>query len=706
MARSNSGLDFNTNVTLGPSVGDALVSGSNTINKGIDTGLDRQKMFVDMARQQVADQRAKELFDRQTNEYNREVAGRQALQDYAAQPVQTDTMIDSQRKLMDEAVTDRVNKLGRAFTPEEATRIQKAYESITPFREDVETKIEKDLIAKNVDPLKAKQYAQMEGAKYQSIPEYQQFLNTQAEKATANEQNRFKDTLELEKFKREAYKDELDKYKTKMEMLYKGMGAAGGTTSGGTGGIIGGQDKSKAYEKAYTKAGNEEELAKRLDAAFTKYGARAVNNALAASGIDEPVRLLEWDAGRRDVSLDRFDKALANEKPLSEIQGQFNSGIPEAPMYGLPGVARVYTPESARSVAQTSAKDRLMQVLGAGETTPEATTSNSTSIGGLNLGKSVTVSTPVKGVPNSLVANEGAKVDSNGNYVLSEDVDSKGNKQGQVIGYGYNLKQHKDDIATDFKAAGIPQYKIDAAMNGAEFSLNKDENDRLTGVIYPKYGTNKAENIIGKDAYRKLDPMTKEIAADMAYRGDLVPGEKSYRGDLVNAIRGGDVNSVYNYVTSMPVPREVKDRLSNILTTQRGRNEVLGDTQPGGKPALVDAQRELIKEGKVDSVLSGMKRQLDREDWSGAQDTASEEDKRNASKGIALPELKGNSEAQRLVRSYVKSGGSGMIADHDLAVRLQRNANMTRKEAEDTVKKLKMELNPKINLEREDLLTD
>lgn len=478
---------INVGSIAAPDVGRALTDYASMVNANYQQGLSN-------TRNAIADQRAKELFDRQTNEYNREVAGRQALQDYAAQPVQTDTMIDSQRKLMDEAVTDRVNKLGRAFTPEEATRIQKAYESITPFREDVETKIEKDLIAKNVDPLKAKQYAQMEGAKYQSIPEYQQFLNTQAEKATANEQNRFKDTLELEKFKREAYKDELDKYKTKMEMLYKGMGAAGGTTGGGTGGIIGGQDKSKAYEKAYTKAGNEEELAKRLDAAFTKYGARAVNNALAASGIDEPVRLLEWDVGRRDVSLDRFDKALANEKPLSAIQGQFNSGIPEAPTYGLPGVARVYTPESARSVAQTSAKDRLMQVLGGSESapTPSSTSPQTTS--------SSTSSAP--GTGNTLAD----KNNNPGNLVTTRD-----NWLGKIGDDGKFVRFQTYELGSRALAKNLYN---GAVGNSIESYMNKyapkseNDTDAYIKQVSKALGKNPNEKITDSDVF----PLMKIIA--------------------------------------------------------------------------------------------------------------------------------------------------------------------------------------------------
>ena len=387
--------DFSLGRVNTPDVGGGLLDFADRQQKqyqiGLSNAVEADKLLRD--RQRFA--REQELNARADTEYNREVSGRKALQDYASKPLDISTMLGIQTKTADEALIADANRrvalwdksladnkitqddvdkgrvskelLGKLYNPaldvNASTGIQKTYESVTPFREDVESRVEKDLIAQNVDPLKAKQYAQMEGQKYQSIPEYQAMLTAQAEKMTNNSKEQFKDNLELTKFSREVYKDELDKYKIKMDNLTKMMGSTGSGGTGGGGGLLG-QDKSKAYDEVYSKAGNSDELVRRLDAAFQVYGAKAVNNALAASGINEPVRLLEWDVGKRDASLERFDNALKNEKPLSEVQGQFGNGAPNAPTYSLPTPATVYTADSARAAAQDRVKNSVLGYLG------------------------------------------------------------------------------------------------------------------------------------------------------------------------------------------------------------------------------------------------------------------------------------------------------------------------------------------------------
>ena len=389
--------DFSLGRIDTPDVGGGLLDFADRQQKqyqiGLSNAVEADKLLRD--RQRFA--REQELNARQDTEYNREVSGRKALQDYASKPLDIGTMLGTQTKSADEAIVSDANRrnalwtksladnnvtqedidkgrvapelLGKLYNPaldvNASAGIQKTYENITPFREDVESRVEKDLIAKNVDPLKAKQYAQMEGQKYQSIPEYQAMLTAQAEKMTNNSREQFKDNLELTKFNRETYKDELDKYKIKMDNLTHMMGSAGaGGTGGSGGGLLGGQDKSKIYEKVWTKSGNPEELSSKLDAAFQIYGARAVNNALTAAGIDEPVRLYSPDFGNRDVALDKFDAALKSEKPLSEIQSQFGNGAPNAPAYSLPTPATVYTADSARAAAQDRVKNSVLGYLG------------------------------------------------------------------------------------------------------------------------------------------------------------------------------------------------------------------------------------------------------------------------------------------------------------------------------------------------------
>ena len=610
--------DFSLGRVDTPDVGGGLLDFADRQQKqyqiGLSNAVEADKLLRD--RQRFA--REQELNKRVDTEYNREVSGRKALQDYASKPLDISTMLGIQTKTADEALIADANRrvalwdksladnkitqddvdkgrvskelLGKLYNPaldvNASTGIQKAYESVTPFREDVESRVEKDLIAQNVDPLKAKQYAQMEGQKYQSIPEYQAMLTAQAEKMTNNSKEQFKDNLELTKFYREVYKDELDKYKIKMDNLTKMMGSTGSGGTGGGGGLLG-QDKSKAYDEVYAKAGNSDELVSRLDAAFQVYGAKAVNNALAASGINEPVRLLEWDVGKRDASLERFDNALKNEKPLSEVQGQFGNGAPNAPIYSLPTPATVYTADSARSVAQDRVKNSVLGYLG--DSAGKGVTATGTTA---EVNPNVPLSGGVKsvlhinGVPDSLILNEGLKTDKDGMFRSYTDINAKGENKGLAVAGGYNYTtKSPSEIRSDFKAAGIPETQIQAAIEGKPIKLSEEDGKNLFAVSYKRIGDEKASKLLPE--YKNMDPLVKEIAADMAYRGDLVAGENSYRGDLVKVLKTGDVNQVYKYVNETDVPVEVKTRLGNILTMER-------DTQAGVKPT--EKKVDMVKE--------------------------------------------------------------------------------------------------------------
>lgn len=165
----------------------------------------------------------------------------------------------------------------------------------------------------------------------------------------------------------------------------------------------------------------------------------------------------------------------------------------------------------------------------------------------------------VEGVPDSLQLNEGLKLKA---------YDDAG---GLAVGYGYNYStKSTPELIKDFKQAGLSDYLLEDAAAGKKITLTKDEANRLAQVAYKNHGVNKADKLINN--FDKLDPLMQEIASDMAYRGDLVPGENGYRGTLSNLLEQGDINKLYEYVdNSSKVPQAVKNRLGNILTVERDR---------------------------------------------------------------------------------------------------------------------------------------
>ena len=118
---------------------------------------------------------------------------------------------------------------------------------------------------------------------------------------------------------------------------------------------------------------------------------------------------------------------------------------------------------------------------------------------------------------------------------------------------------------------------------------------------------------------------------------------------------------------------------------------------------LAQPKRDLIKQGKFDEVLSGMKRQNEREDWSKGESGSelNTQDQLNEFKKgriYSVPDA-GNTTANNLISKYMLNKGQGMFADTDLVVKLQREGKLSKEKAEDILQKLKQELNPKSTLE-------
>ena len=211
----------------------------------------------------------------------------------------------------------------------------------------------------------------------------------------------------------------------------------------------------------------------------------------------------------------------------------------------------------------------------------------------------------VEGIPDSLQLNEGLKLKA---------YDDAG---GLAVGYGYNYStKSTPELIKDFKQAGLSDYLLEDVVDGKKITLTKDEANRLAQVAYKNHGVNKADKLINN--FDKLDPLMQEIAADMAYRGDLVPGENGYRGTLSNLLEQGDINKLYDYVdNSSKVPQAVKNRLGNILTVERDKpkdniKDLFEKVEDNSSSKAPD---------KIDKVLFGEKVDKDRilENYSSAK---------------------------------------------------------------------------------------
>lgn len=563
------------------SVGDDVIRGGQLVAEALKSGRQREMENAKFAAEMEANKRSKELFDRQTTEYNREVAGRQALQDYASNPIDTTRMLESQRALADEAFVkdaearnakwdaslkannitqEQVNKglvgkdvLDRLYDPAYDEKIinsiNKVYESTTPFREDVETTIFRDLVAKNVDPLKAKEYASREASRFQSIPEYQANLTAQAEKKTLAEKERFKDLMDTANFNlnvdnanRKAWQDEQELVLKKLALY----GGGTGTSSGASGVGLGKGPDVKVLSDINTKTGNPDKTISAYTNAVTTFGPRVAAAALAME-IDKPVNWYDpFEAGKRDIDIPKFEenvKKLASTMP--SYQGMLDtaaSSKPERSVYTLGAPATVYSPESARAVAQGGMKDRLMQAIGDGTNT--AVTSAVSKPGEGN--------TVASEMPTSLKKMEGTKA-------TAYD-DGKGNI---TIGTGYNMSSKSNaEIARDFKASGIDPNDINDIKAGKK-SLTPAQIKGLESVSYATDGPNKLKKI-GIDV-ESLNPALAEIGVSQAFRGDVVKNGEGYRGRLYEHLKNNDLNGmVKDVTTSSDIPKEVKQRLKLV----------------------------------------------------------------------------------------------------------------------------------------------
>ena len=527
--------------------------------------------------------REQELNKRNDTEYNREIGLRDTRQnlskEFLANPYSAKFGSGRETALLDKQVNDYVNG-GGVINDDMARRLQTKYEEARPFREDATNALTSQMVLAGEDPTKAAQTGAALGSNLLSRVEQQAAVsaNRKIEQDQYDEAaKRNKEALQL---KLDIAKANQAGDKDKAELLFKQyQNMNGGGTGGGSSGTnvlmetlskIGPLDAAKFMAK-----NGPRDLA--IQAGYTD----AQIAKAAGQGLDtDPTA---WTFADNTIDVATFTRNLGMQQPGSGLSKSINIRDIQAPTAEewasiVPNRAgyRVVDYDPKRFLE--GSKGVLPELFGKDADKPMLTDASKTADTNPNVpldrgGKPVL---QVKGVPDSLILNEGLKTGSDGMFRSYTDSNAKGENKGLAIagGYNYTIKS-PSEIRSDFKAAGIPETQIQAAIEGKPIKLSEEDGKNLFAVGYKRIGEEKASKILPE--YKAMNPLVKEIAADMAYRGDLVAGENSYRGDLVKVLKTGDINQVYKYVNETDVPVEVKQRLGNILTMER-------DTQAGVKP--------------------------------------------------------------------------------------------------------------------------
>lgn len=197
-------------------------------------------------------------------------------------------------------------------------------------------------------------------------------------------------------------------------------------------------------------------------------------------------------------------------------------------------------------------------------------------LGNVDLGKSNRSNYENVNVPDSLLVNEGglelkSYPDGKKDGLTAEDGSKHTNK---AVGAGYNYtttefggNKSRVEVISDFRNSNIPQYKIDAALNNEDVNLTKEEAARLAETAYKRIGVQKAKKVVPD--FDNLNPLSKEIVVDLAYRGDLGNSRAGYSRELTEIAKSGDINALVNYLqTSDDVPTIVKNRIGKIITNE------------------------------------------------------------------------------------------------------------------------------------------
>lgn len=303
--------------------------------------------------QAAKDARENKLYDMKIAEAERAEKERTALAGYKFDPTRA---LQSQRQAADNALIAKYEELNKkaaedptfnpAMTAEQASATQALYEQATPFKEDVESTMVGDLVAQGVDPLKAKQYAQLYSTGYEGIADRQKLLNEQTKAANEAEKNAYNYARDLVKDMNTINKDNVKDSMGDLSAIYDKVNKLGNS-----GAVL---DAISLAAKGGTVNGK----------AIPAYSTKSIKEALAYVGGGDPkTDLLDLtDLGDKDVDINAFNEYLVKHGKIANTSTD-KAFTREELMKLYPNAPKTHGVTDARTAANLEMKTRMDKVL-------------------------------------------------------------------------------------------------------------------------------------------------------------------------------------------------------------------------------------------------------------------------------------------------------------------------------------------------------
>ena len=327
---------INVGSIAAPDIGKDLINLGSTLKDNFQTG-------VANTRNAIADQRAKELFDRQTNEYNRALGVREAskgiARDMLANPyaakwggAEDTSKIDA---VINQEAQRRLDSGEAPFSEAEAKGIQGVYEQHRAYKEDAKKNIAGQLIAAGATPAEAGAEADQLTSGLISRADEQAYLDAQRKNQQEQYDNKAKANLEILKANIDIGKanQAADEKKAQLVKDYylggAGGGASGGSTSGGFESKGGIQSGAGGIDDIVSKIGiTDGGYAKQKVNELRKigYSDNQIFNAMNNAVVDlNSTSIVPWKD--KDVRWDSVTAALAKQKVGGFNYNDTNSNI-------------------------------------------------------------------------------------------------------------------------------------------------------------------------------------------------------------------------------------------------------------------------------------------------------------------------------------------------------------------------------------------
>lgn len=672
---------INVGSIAAPDVGKTLTDYASIVNANYQQGLSN-------TRNAIADQRAKELFDRQTNEYNRQQKALEASKGIAKEMIDTpySAKFGGWNEDMSKAA-DVVNKeaerrmaAGEApFSAEEAAGIQKTFEAHRGYKEDAKRNIVGRLMEAGATAAQANAEAEGLTAGLISRADEQAFLDSKRKAQQEQFDNEAKAKLEMAKFAVDTSKanQAADEKKAQLVKDYY-LGSVGGGASSGTGytsksgqqGGAGGID-SILGAIGTSDAGTAKKNVNLLrDKGYTDNQIfNAMNNAVVDLNTGT---LVPWRDN--DVRWDSVNRALEKQKAggfnYTDINGQIrdvSSGVTSAQDL----MAKV-APYQRAGYDQ----DRMVELLKANAPTvfvkqPEqgAGTTESTSTTSTGTAKPVNLDmSKYPGFDMDRYMKNAVKTESSGNS------DAKTGsyhglmqlKQSEVEKMGYDWNQYLKDPKLQDEAG-----RVYTANNVRQLERKGIPVNDFTVYMAHNQGVGGLSQILSghPDKEVVLNILNQGLPNDLPKYNNGQIDIKRVMAD--NSISADDLMKKYD-----PVNRYIDKFSKKFETNEKGTGSwpsTQAQTEIRGNQAVqAEAFHNASKDEKRKLIDPGMKRQWEREDWSGGQSSLTPEDEKN----LALEDI-----VKKAEDAYRENRG-GLLDRNTNIVNIMRNAHIPRSEAE------------------------